>query len=102
MERKLLKQKLRAQARKTNELRKQEHELAGITINFELQAMQSISMAHGVMATMIHAKNVLGESDENYKLIAATAQERIAQCVVTLIGMGFTAEDANQRILQGH
>lgn len=102
MKRKTLKQKLRSQVRKTNELRKQEHEQAGITINFELAAMQSVGMAHGIMATMIHAKNLLGENDSKYHEIRDTAQERIAQCVVALVGMGIPADVVNQRILQGH
>ena len=102
MERKTLKQKLRAQVRKTNELRKQEHEQAGITINFELAAMQSVGMAHGLMAGMIHAKNILGEEDPKFKELQTTAQERIAQCVVQLVGMGIPADVVNQRILQGH
>ena len=100
--RKTLKQKLRSQIRQVNEFRKQEHEHAGITINYELQAMQSVGMAHGVMAGLLHAKEVLGIDNEQYKILEATAQERIAQCVVKLVGMGIPADVANQRILQGH
>ena len=108
MKRKTLKQKLRAQVRKTNELRKQEHEQAGITINFELAAMQSVGLAHGLMASLIGAKNIfLRENDadqpiELFKQFEEQCQARIAQCMVQLVQMGIPSDEANQRILQGH
>ena len=102
MARKTLKQKLRKQIREIKSAADQEHELAGITINFELQAMQAIALGHGLMATLIHAKNVLGVNDEKYQILEKAAQERISQCLVTLVDMGIDAETANKRILQGH
>lgn len=102
MPRKSLKQKLKSQLRKEANLRAIDHEQAGITINFELQAMQSVALAHGVMSTLLAVKAQLGEEDEKFLVIQEQAQARIAQCVVQLIGMGIPFEVANQRILQGH
>lgn len=101
-QRKTLKQKMKSQIRQINDFRRQEHEQAGITINFELSVMQAVGMAHGIMASMIHAKNVLGVDNEQYKVLETAAQERIAQCLVKLVGMGIPADVANQRIIQGH
>ena len=84
------------------EIIQQEHELAGVTINFELRAMQAVALGHGLMATLIHAKNVLGVNDEKYQTLEKAAQERISQCLVTLVDLGIDAETANKRILQGH
>lgn len=84
------------------EIIQKEHELAGITINFELQAMQAVALGHGLMTTLIHAKNVLGVDNEDYQTIEKVAQERISQCLVKLVDMGIPAEEANHRILQGH
>ena len=102
MARKTLKQKLRKQIREIKSTADQEHELAGITINFELQAMQAVALGHGLMTTLIHAKNVLGVNNEDYQTIEKVAQERISQCLVKLVDMGIPAEEANHRILQGH
>lgn len=102
MARKTLKQKLRKQIREIKSAADQEHELAGITINFELQAMQAVALGHGLMTTLIHAKNVLGVNSEDYQTIEKVAQERISQCLVKLVDMGIPAEEANHRILQGH
>lgn len=102
MARKTLKQKLRKQIREIKSAADQEHELAGITINFELQAMQAVALGHGLMATLIHAKNVLGVDNEKYQIIEKAAQERISQCLVTLVDLGIDAETANKRILRGH
>ena len=108
MPRKTLKQKLRSQVRQTNAMRNMEHEQAGITINFEQQAMQSVALAHGIMASLIGAKNIFlreGDADqpiELFKKFEEQCQARIAQCVVQLVGMGIPADVVNQRILQGH
>lgn len=102
LKRKTLKQKLKAQIRQIRASHAVDHEQAGITINFELAVMQSVCMAHGIMAGLLHAKNVLGEDNAQFKELQETAQARIAQCVVALIGMGIPADVANQRILQGH
>lgn len=102
MKRKTLKQKLKSQLRATNQMRREEHEHAGITINYEMSIMQSVAMGHGVMATLLHAKHVLGEDSEQFKIIQDTAQTRIAQCIVQLVGMGIPADVANQRLIQGH
>ena len=108
MTKKTLKQKLRSQVRQVNNLRRVEHEQAGITINFELQAMQSVALAHGVMASLIGAKDIfLRENDadqpiELFKQFEKQCQARIAQCMVQLVRMGIPSDVANQRILQGH
>lgn len=108
MPKKTLKQKLRSQVRQVNNLRRVEHEQAGITINFELQAMQSVALAHGVMASLIGAKKIfLRENDadqpiELFKQFEEQCQARIAQCMVQLVKMGIPSDVANQRILQGH
>lgn len=102
MPKKTLKQKLRSQVRQVNNLRRVEHEKAGITINFELQAMQSVAMGHGLMATLLEAKKVLGEDSEQFKAIESVTQSRISVCLVQLVNMGIPAQVANQRILQGH
>ena len=102
MPKKTLKQKLRSQVRQVNNLRRVEHEQAGITINFELQAMQSVAMGHGLMATLLEAKKVLGEDSEQFKAIESVTQSRISVCLVQLVNMGIPAQVANQRILQGH
>ena len=79
-----------------------EHEKAGITINYELQAMQSIAMAHGVMASLLEAKNKFDIESESYKDFEKVCQGRIAQCFQQLLNMGYSHEDANRRIKQGH
>lgn len=102
MPRKTLKQKLKAQVRSINTMRQLEHEQAGITINYELQAMQSVAMAHGVMASLLTAKQVLGEDSATFKEIQASCQARISQCYVALVEMGLDPITANERILKGH
>lgn len=102
MARKSLKQKLKSQLRVAKHQRDSEHHLAGVTINHETQMMQSVSMAHGVMATLINVKNVIGEDHEHFKEISEMAQNRISQCLLALMQMGLTAEEANARILRGH
>ena len=108
MPRKTLKQKLKSQIRKVSQLREQEFLQADITINYETQAMQAVAMAHGVMAALIGAKNIfLRENDadqptELFKQFEEQCQDRIAQCLVQLVDMGLSAEEANARILRGH
>lgn len=108
MPRKTLKQKLKSQLRQVSQLREQEFQQAGITINYEQQAMQSVALAHGVMAALIGAKNIfLRENDadqpiELFKQFEEQCQGRIAQCLVQLVEMGITAEEANARILRGY
>lgn len=102
MKRKTLKQKLKSQLRAANEMREVEFHQAGLTINYETQAMQAISMAHGVMATLILVKNTLGEDHEHYKAIEEPSQARIAQCLMALVAMGMDVSVANARITQGH
>lgn len=102
MPKKTRKRKIAAQVRDVNRLRQLEHEQAGITINFELQAMQSVAMGHGLMATLLEAKNVLGEDSEQFKAIESVTQARIATCLVHLVNMGIGSQEANQRIMQGH
>lgn len=94
--------KLRAQIRRTNKMREEEHHLAGITINYETRAMQSVAMAHGVMATLILCKNNMDVKSTEYQVIEEQSQARIAQCLMALVDMGFSAEEANQRILRGY
>ena len=102
MARKTLKQKLKSQLRKAKEVMDIEYEQAGLTINFETQAMQSVAMGHGLMATLFEAKKVLGEDSEQFKAIESVTQSRISVCLVQLVNMGIPAQVANQRILQGH
>ena len=108
MPRKTLKQKLKSQLRQVSQLREQEFQQAGITINYEQQAMQSVALAHGVMAALIGAKSIfLRENDadqpiELFKQFEEQCQGRIAQCLVQLVEMGITAEEANARILRGY
>lgn len=108
MPRKTLKQKLKSQLRQVNQLREQEFQQAGITINYEQQAMQSVAMAHGVMASLIGAKNIfLRENDadkpiELFKKFEEQCQARIAQCMIQLVQMGIPADEANARILRGY
>lgn len=101
MSRKTLKQKLKTQVRKVNDLRQLEHEQAGITINYELESLQSVCLAHGIMASLITAKQVLGENSEAFKRIQEQSQARIAQCYVKLVEMGIDPVTANQRIMVG-
>lgn len=102
MKRKTLKQKLKSQLRQVSQLREEEFQQAGITINYETQAMQSVAMAHGVMASLIGAKNQFDVESDAFKQFEEQCQARIAQCLVQLVGMGFTAEEANARILRGY
>jgi len=111
--RKTLKKKLQHKVRVQRQVLGLQHELlaaehakAGITINYELQAMQSVAMAHGLMVGLTEIKNHFDvESDagkagfESYQKLA---QGRIAQCVVQLMSMGLSQDEANKRILQGH
>lgn len=102
MKRKTLKQKLKSQLRQVSQLREAEFQHAGITINYEQQAMQSVALAHGVMAALISVKNKFDVESEAFKLFEEECQGRIAQCLVQLVEMGFSAEEANARILRGH
>lgn len=109
MARKTLKQKLRAKVRMQREIigfqhnrLVEDHQHAGMTINFETQVMQSVAMAHGVMASLILAKNTFDKDSEQYKSFEKVCQQRIAQCMATLVGMGLSGEEANNRIMAGH
>lgn len=107
MSRKTLKQKLRKQNRDLKEVLVIQHEQAGLTINFEQRKLQSIAMAHGVMATLISVKKEFTEKGfgldgEMYKAIEKTAQARISQCFATLAQMGLSTEQINKHIQQGY
>lgn len=102
MARKTLKKKLKSQLRSANEVIRTHTELAGLTINYECQRLQAIAMAHGVMATLIDVKNKIDVESEGFKEIEKMAQARISQCVVQLVSMGMSVEEANQRIMAGH
>lgn len=113
MARKTLKQKLRHKLRIQRQvlglqhtLLAEEHEKAGLTINYELQAMQSVAMAHGLMVGLTEIKNHFDvESDSgkaSFESYQKLAQGRIAQCVVQLLGMGLSQDEANERIMRGH
>lgn len=102
MKRKTLKQKLKSQLRRVSQLREQEFQQAGITINYEQQAMQSVALAHGVMATLLLCKQNLDVQSTEYQVIEEQCQGRIAQCLVQLVGMGIPADEANARILRGY
>lgn len=101
MARKTLKQKLKSQLRYAKEQADLEFELAGRTLNFELQRMQAIALAHGLMATLAEARTVLGDSSEDLKKIEGTTQIRISQCVSALVAMGMDIPEINKRITQG-
>lgn len=102
MARKTLKQKLKSQLRQTVVQMDEEHAKAGLTIQYENQVMQSVAMAHGIMATLMLSREVLGEESEQFKQIQTTSHGRIAQCMMALTSMGLTHEEANRRITQGH
>lgn len=102
MSRKTLKQKLKSQLRNANAAIKTHHHLAGLTINFECQRLQAIALAHGIMATLLDVKSKMDVESDAFKDVEKTAQGRIAQCVVQLVGMGMTHEEANKRIMAGH
>ncbi|QHJ79846.1 MAG: hypothetical protein [Caudoviricetes sp.] len=108
MSRKTLKQKLKRESRELKQVIAHQHELAGITINFELRKSQSISMAHGVSATLFHVQTVLKnvgvdvEKDPAYLEIQQMAQARIAQCAQVLIDCGLTPAQINEHIRVGH
>lgn len=107
MARKNLKQKLRSQVRGLRAIAMHQHELAGITINFEQRKLQPIAVAHGIMATLLSVKTnyeaagIDYDNDETYKLIEKEAQDRISQCVHTLLQMGLTMDQVNHHIGQG-
>lgn len=107
MARKNLKQKLRSQVRGLRAIAMHQHELAGITINFEQRKLQPIAVAHGIMATLLSVKNHMKdagvdiETDATFKLIEKEAQDRISQCVHTLLQMGLTMDQVNKHIGQG-
>lgn len=102
MPKKSLKSKLRAKVRKVNSLREQEHAHAGLTINFELQAMQSVAMSHGIMATLHTVRSTLGEDSEQYKAVEKIAHGRMLQCQIQLLQMGLSQAQINERVTRGH
>ena len=79
-----------------------QHEQAGITINYELQSLQSVGMAHGAMAALIQAKNHFDVESEQFKAFEKEVQANIAKCFVQLVKMGISPEEANKRIMRGH
>lgn len=113
MARKTLKKKLQHKLRIQRQviglqhnLLAEEHAKAGLTINYELQAMQSVAMAHGLMVGLTEIKNhfdIDGSANcaafESYQKLA---QGRIAQCIAQLIQMGLSQDKANERIMRGH
>lgn len=101
-QRKTLTQKLKSQVRAVNKMREEEFHNAGVAINFEVAIIQAVAMAHGVMATLLAAKESFGTDHEGFKQFEEQAQARIAQCLVKLVEMGIPADVANQRIIQGH
>lgn len=109
MARKTLKQKLQHKLRVQRQVLGLQHELlaaehakAGVTINYELQVMQSVALAHGLMVGLTEAKKHFDIESEQYKTYEKISQGRIAQCVVQLISIGVPADEANKRIIQGH
>lgn len=107
MPRKTLKQKLRKQTRDLKATLAVQHEQAGITINFEQRKLQSIAMAHGLMAGLLSVKKhfeesgVLDLNGEIFKAIEKDAQVRIGVCVTTLLSMGLEMDQINKHIQQG-
>lgn len=107
MARKTLKQKLRKQVRDLRDVVVIQHQQAGITINYEQRKLQAVAMAHGVMATLMNARKALplsglDEESEFFKTLEKQAQGHIAQCVVTLVGLGISHEEANEAIMRGY
>lgn len=86
----------------TTEMFNAEHELAGITINNECQKVQSIALAHGIMASLIEAKKHWDIASNEFAEFEKVCQARIAQCVVQLNLIGMSAEEVQSRILQGY
>lgn len=113
MARKTLKKKLQHKLRVQRQviglqhnLLAEEHAKAGLTINYELQAMQSVAMAHGLMVGLTEIKNHFDiESDSgkaSFESYQKLAQGRIAQCIAQLMQMGLPQDEANERIMRGH
>lgn len=100
--RKTLKQKLKSQNRGLKQIIVHQHELAGVTINFEQRKLQSIAVAHGIMASMLSVKNHFGTESDAFKAFETEAQGRIAQCVQVLLSMGLDMEEINHRLQQGY
>lgn len=108
MARKTLKQKLRKSLREARTAIAVQHQLAGVTINFEQSKLQAIAMAHGVMGTLNTCKNLMVakgvdvETDEVFQELQTKAQYHIAQCVQKLMSLQMPLDEINARITQGH
>lgn len=100
--RKTLKQKLKQQLRQTKAQAAVDREHAGITINFEMQVLQPVAMAHTFMASLLHAKKILGEDNEQYKQFEAAVRPDMTKCYAKLMQLGFTPAQVNDRIKRGY
>ena len=108
MARKTLKQKLRKSLRDARVAIAVQHQMAGITINFEQSKLQAIAMAHGIMGTLHTLKLKMVEQGKDpstceiYKAVEVSAQNHIAQCVQKLMSLQMPLDEINARIKVGH
>lgn len=108
MSRKTLKQKLKSQNRVLTQIVTLQHDIGVNAVTSQAQQMQSVCMAHGIMATLSLTDKVLKDAgvdtdtDPAYLEIQKVSHARIAQCVMALRGFGLSHEEINQRIQRGH
>lgn len=108
MPRKTLKQKLKSQNRVLTQIVTLQHDIGVNAVTSQAQQMQSVCMAHGIMATLSLTSTVLTEHgvdvkvDPAYLAIEKDSNIRIAQCVMALRKFGLSHEEINMRIQRGH
>lgn len=108
MSRKTLKQKLKSQTRELKDIVALQHQIGRQAVTSQVKIMQSVAMAHGLLATLGEAERVLKDAgvdvtkDPAYLEIQTVTRARAAQCTQALVGYGLTQDQINERVARGH
>ncbi|QFG06652.1 hypothetical protein HWC59_gp29 [Proteus phage Myduc] len=83
-----------------------QHAKAGLAINHQSALINAISTAHCAMANLVRIKNLwdseTGKEDDLAVKLSEYNQSIISDCMIRLINLGLSHEEANARILRGY
>lgn len=108
MARKTLKQKLKSSNRELRGIVTLQHEIGRQAVTSQVKVMQSVAMAHGLLATLGEIEKVLigagvdVTTDPAYLEVQKVTRARAAQCTQALVGYGLTQDEINKRVTRGH
>lgn len=83
-----------------------QHQQAGIAINHQSAIINSVSIAHCAMANILQIKKLwnceTGHEDDLVVKLDSYNRGIISDCMIKLVQLGLTHEEANERIIRGY